>query len=64
MVPGDEATVEEVYSGGNIYGKGSFFMHSLRYLIGDDIFFPTLKKLATDTAYTYDHFVTSMDVEK
>ena len=39
-------------------------MHSLRYLIGDDIFFPTLKKLATDTAYTYDHFVTSMDVEK
>jgi aminopeptidase N len=64
MVPGDEATVEEVYSGGNIYGKGSFFMHSLRYLIGDDIFFPALKKLATDTAYTYDHFVTSMDVEK
>ena len=28
--------------------KGSFFMHSLRYVIGDELFFPTLKKLATD----------------
>jgi aminopeptidase N len=53
-----------VYSGGDIYGKGSFFMHSLRYLIGDEIFFPTLKKLATDPQSTYDNFVTTMDVEK
>ena len=60
----DEATEEQVYSGGDIYGKGSFFMHSLRYVIGDDIFFPTLKKLATDTKYTYDNFVTTTDVEQ
>jgi aminopeptidase N len=60
----DEATEELVYSGGDIYGKGSFFMHSLRYVIGDDIFFPTLKKLATDTKYTYDNFVTTADVEQ
>jgi aminopeptidase N len=65
IVPaGDEINEEEVYSGGDIYGKGSFFMHSLRYLIGDDIFFPTLKKLATEPQYTYDNFVTTMDVEK
>jgi aminopeptidase N len=65
IVPaGDEITEEEVYSGGDIYGKGSFFMHSLRYLIGDEIFFPTLKKLATDPQTTYDNFVTTMDVEK
>jgi aminopeptidase N len=64
MVLGDEITEEEVYSGGDIYGKGSFFMHSLRYLTGDDIFFPTLKKLATDPRYTYDNFVTTDDVEK
>ncbi len=64
MVLGDEITEEEVYSGGDIYGKGSFFMHSLRYLIGDAVFFPTLKKLATDPAYTYDNFVTTGDVEK
>ena len=64
MVLGDEITEEEVYSGGDIYGKGSFFMHGLRYVIGDDIFFPTLKKLATDPASTYDNFVTTDDVEK
>ena len=64
MVLGEEITEEEVYSGGDIYGKGSFFMHSLRYFIGDEIFFPTLKKLATDPKYTYDNVVTTDDVEK
>ena len=64
MVLGDEVTEEEVYSGGDIYGKGSFFMHSLRFVIGDNVFLPTLKKLATDPQYTYDHFVTTEDVEK
>ena len=39
-------------------------MHSLRYVIGDQIFFPTLKKLATDPQYTYDNFVVSKDVEE
>ena len=65
VVPAGEGISEkEVYSGGDIYTKGSFFMHSLRYLIGDEIFFPTLKKLATDPQYTYDNFVTTEDVEK
>jgi aminopeptidase N len=64
VVPGEEVTEEEVYSGGDIYGKGSFFMHSLRYLIGDEVFLPTLKTLATDSKYTYDNFVTTTDVEK
>jgi aminopeptidase N len=65
MVLGDESVTEDsVYSGGDIYGKGSFFMHGLRYLIGDEIFLPTLKKLATDSAYTYNNFVTTNDVEQ
>ncbi len=64
MVLGEEITEQEVYSGGDIYGKGSFFMHSLRRLIGDDVFFPTLKKLATNPQYTYDNFVTTDDVEQ
>lgn len=64
MVLGEEVTEEEVYSGGDIYGKGSFFMHSLRNLIGDEVFLPALKKLATDSLYTYDHFVTTTDVEQ
>jgi aminopeptidase N len=64
IVPGEVVTEAEVYAGGDIYLKGSFFMHSLRYVIGDDIFFPTLKKLATDPKTTYDNFVTTSDVEK
>jgi aminopeptidase N len=64
VVQGDDATMAVTYSGGDIYSKGSFFMHSLRYLIGDNIFFPTLKKLATDPKYTYDNFVNTTDVEQ
>jgi aminopeptidase N len=64
MVQGDAVTEADTYSGGDIYGKGSFFMHSLRYILGDAVFLPTLKKLATDSAYTYDHFATSDDVEQ
>jgi len=63
VVQGDEVSTTETYTG-DIYTKGSFFMHSLRYLIGDSIFFPTLKKLATDPKYTYDNFVTTSDVEQ
>jgi len=39
-------------------------MHMLRFVMGDDIFFPTLKKLATDPQYTYDNTVMTSDVEK
>ena len=48
----------------DIYGKGAFFMHTLRYILGDDSFFPILKKLATDPAYTIDNLVSTDDVEK
>lgn len=64
MVGVGEMSEDETYNQTDIYAKGSFFMHSLRYLIGDDIFLPTLKKLATDPAYTYDNTVTTDDVEK
>jgi len=32
--------------------------------LGDSIFFPTLKELATNPAYTYNNFVTTDDVEQ
>ena len=48
----------------DVYVKGAFFMHTLRCLIGDSIFFPALKELATDPAYTYSNFVTTDDVEQ
>jgi aminopeptidase N len=63
VVPGEVSSTAEVYNN-DIYVKGAFFMHTLRYVLGDDIFFPTLKKLATDPAYTYSNFVTTDDVEK
>ena len=64
MVGGEELSEDETYNGSDIYTKGSFFMHSLRYVIGDQVFLPTLKQLATDPKYTYDNFVTTTDVEQ
>jgi aminopeptidase N len=63
VVQGKDLDTDEVYIG-DIYGKGAFFMHTIRYVIGDEIFFPTLKKLATDPQYTYNNFVNTDDVEK
>jgi aminopeptidase N len=63
VVRGDEVDTDSAYHS-DIYGKGAFFMHTLRYVMGDDLFFPTLKKLATDPLYTYDNMVTTADVEK
>jgi aminopeptidase N len=64
MVQGEEISEDSTYNGSDIYTKGSFMMHSLRYIIGDDIFLATLKKLATDPQYTYDNMVTTTDVEQ
>ncbi len=63
LVQGNEVNTADTYTG-DIYSKGAFFMHMLRYMLGDELFFPTLKKLATDAKYTYDNFVTTDDVEQ
>ncbi|MGZ8554655.1 MAG: M1 family aminopeptidase, partial [Chitinophagaceae bacterium] len=63
IVQGEEIDSDQTYHG-DIYGKGAFFMHTLRYIMGDELFFPTLKKLATDPKYTYDNTVVTADVEK
>ncbi len=63
IVQGDELDSDQVYHG-DIYGKGAFFMHTLRYIMGDDVFFPTLKRLATEPQYVYENTVTTDDVEK
>ena len=36
-------------SDGDIYGKGASFLHTLRYLIGDDAFFRSLRKMCYPT---------------
>lgn len=63
LVQGKEINSVDTYSS-DLYFKGSFFMHSLRYLMGDSLFFPTLKKLATDPRYTYHNLVITDDVEE
>ncbi len=63
IVQGEAVDSDDAYQA-DIYGKGAFFMHTLRYVLGDSIFFPTLRKLATDPVYTYDNTVTTDDVEK
>ncbi len=54
------ATTSESYHS-DIYAKGAYLLHSLRYLMGDSAFFATLKEFATDTAYTYKHLVNTND---
>lgn len=49
---------------GDIYDKGAFFMHTLRYVMGDSLFFPALKKFVTSPKYTYDNLVSTDDVEQ
>lgn len=36
-------------SDGDIYGKGAYFLHTLRYYIGDDAFFRALRRMAYPT---------------
>ncbi len=55
---------EEAAYNNDIYGKGAFFMHTLRYVIGDSIFFPALKEFVTDPKYTYSNLVNTDDVEQ
>lgn len=63
LVLGEHETEAAIYTG-DIYSKGAFFMHSLKTVIGDDIFFKTLKELANNPKYTYDNTVTTDDVEE
>lgn len=63
LVQGEGINSADTYTG-DIYVKGAFFMHTLRHVLGDSLFFPTLKKLATDSNYTYNNFVNTDDVSR
>src|SRR5215208_1084651 len=57
VAPRDAKIAYQVYmaepdylkSDGDIYGKGALILHSLRYLIGDDAFFRSLRRMAYPT---------------
>jgi len=63
VVLGKDIEEEQAYQD-DIYVKGAFFMHTLRYMLGDDVFFPAIKKLCTDSMYTYNNLIGSADVEQ
>lgn len=60
IVPKRNANSHEVYSS-DIYMKGACLMHSLRFMLGDDVFFKMLKEFITNSAYTYQNLVTTDD---
>jgi aminopeptidase N len=63
LVIGKDIDEEAAYNG-DIYGKGAFFMHTLRYVMGDSLFFPTIKSFVTSPKYTYNNMVTTADVQE
>jgi aminopeptidase N len=48
VAPRESRTAGEIYfhTGGDIYNKGAWFLHSLRWAIGDDAFFRALRRMA------------------
>jgi len=63
IVMGKDIDEEAAYNS-DIYGKGAFFMHTICYVMGDDQFFPAIKKFVTSPQYTYDNLVNTDDVEQ
>jgi aminopeptidase N len=63
VVMGKDIDEEKAYHS-DIYPKGAFFMHTLDYIMGDSLFFQTLKGFVTDPNYTYSNLVTTDDVKQ
>lgn len=61
VVQGEGLNMGEVYNG-DVYTKGAFFMHTLRFVLGDQVFFPSLKKFITNVQFPYNRFFTTDDV--
>jgi aminopeptidase N len=52
IVQGKDVTAGDAYIG-DIYSKGALVLHSLRYLVGDEMFFALLHDYANDPRYAY-----------
>lgn len=60
VVSPPNSTEEEAYHG-EIYSKGAMIIHSLRGVLGDEIFFPMIKAFASDERFTYQNQVSTKD---
>jgi aminopeptidase N len=54
------STEEEAYHP-EIYSKGALVIHSLRGVLGDEVFFPMIKAFASDERFTYQNRVNTKD---
>ena len=46
VAPRESKSSREMYGDRDVYMKGAWFLHTLRYLIGDEIFFTALRRMA------------------
>jgi aminopeptidase N len=60
IVPKRNATTSETYNS-DIYAKAAVMLHTLRYLVGEELLLDILKTFATDPAYTLHNRVVSQD---
>lgn len=60
VISSPNSTEKEAYHA-EIYTKGAFLVHSLRGIIGDEVFFPMLKDFVSDQRFTYLKRVNSKD---
>jgi aminopeptidase N len=70
MAPTESQSAQEIYRGHDIYYKGAWVLHTLRWLIGDDAFFRALRHMVyPDAALAHSsdgravRFVASRDFE-
>lgn len=54
------STEEQAYHP-EIYSKGAMVIHSLRGVLGDEVFFPLIKAFASDERFTYQNRVNTRD---
>src|SRR5690554_2528382 len=54
------STSDETYQL-DIYYKGAYIIHSLRYILGDEVLFPMLRAFLSDEKFTYNNLVDTKD---
>ena len=54
----DIESVEEIFDGTRTYAKGGTVLHMLRNVIGDSLYFASVKRYAADTTLAYKNAVT------
>jgi len=55
-----DSTSDETYQL-DIYYKGAYVIHTLRYILGDEVLFPLLKAFLSDERFTYHNLVNTKD---